>query len=286
MALFPVLFTEIEQDMASTSRLLSYFDVSPESGHENATKYHEDWPSKGSLCIGDSVMACTPRRRVSFQTLTLDIAAGEKVCVTGEKHAKKTSLVADMLLLNEYRGEVTVDEIPLKFFSLQEARRAFSVVQREPFIFTASLRTNLDPEEIHEDEDLWGALEVVRMKDYIKALPRQLDYIMTQPSFFSHSQLVLLVFARALLQERLIVILDEVVSGVDFNTSRIIRDIVKRQLANCTVMTVAYGPISLETVLYNNRVVVMEGGRIVEMDTPQALLERRDSLLSGFLTRT
>ena len=284
IALVPILFTEIERGMSSASRLLSYFNLRPEAGYENDTKPTEEWPREGAVSIGDyGVMAYTPRRRVSFQTMTLDIEAGEKVCVTGGKTEKKTSLVSNMLLFNESCGAVTVDEMPLKSLNLQEARKAFSVVQREPFIFTAALRVNLDPNGIHEDGELWSALEAVRMKHYVEELPRQLNYIMTQPSHFSHSQQVLLTLARALLQNRRIIILDEIMSSVDFNTTRIIRDVVKQQLSNCTVITTAYGPISRDTVLYHDRVVVMEKGRLVAMDTPTALLERQDGLLSDFL---
>lgn len=287
IALVPLLFTDIEQDMSSAARLLSYFDMRSEPGYDNVTKPPEDWPREGSVSISDSLMTYTPRRRVSFQTMTLDIAAGEKVCVTGERDAKESQLVANMLRLNESRGEtVTVDELPLKYYNLQEARRAFSVVQRHPFIFTTSLRENLDPEGNYEDGDLWSALEAVRMQDYVEELPRQLNYIMTQPSIFSYSQQMLLTLARTLLQKRRIIILDEIMSSVDFNTFRIIRDVVKQKLGNCTVITVAYGPVSRDTVLYHDRVVVTEGGRIVEMDTPRALLERQHSLLAGFVIQT
>lgn len=274
IALVPPLFTEIEQGMSSVARLLRYFDLHSEAGYENNTKPPKDWPSKGTVNIGDySLMAYSPRQRVSFQTMTLDIAAREKVCITGERDAKRPSLVASMLLLKESHGDVTVDEIPLKSINLQEARRAFGVVQR-------------DPEGIHEDEDLWDALEAVRMKEYVEELPRQLNYIMTQPSIFSNSHQVLLTLARSLLQKRRIIILDEVMSSVDYNTFRIIRDVVKQQLGNCTVITIAYGPISRDTVLYHDRVVVMEGGRIVAMDTPRAMLERQESPLSGFVIDT
>lgn len=272
--------------MVSTARLFSYFDLHPEVGYDNITNTPEDWPSKGSVSVSDDIMAHTPRRRVSFQTLTLYMAPGEKILVIGERNASKIYLVDNMLLLNESRQEVLVDEIALKLVNLQKARRVFSVVQREPFVFTASLRTNLDPEGIHEDKELWSALEAVQMKDYVQQLSRQLDYIMTQPSFFTYSQLVLLVIARVLLQMRRIVIFDEIMSNVSLSTLRIIRNVLKKQLGYCTVITVEYKPISLETVLCYDRVVVMEGGRIVEMDAPRALLERQDSLLSAFLMQS
>lgn len=116
--MIPILFTDIEQGMASTARLFSYFDLHPEVGYDNITNSPEVWPSKGSVSVSDDIMAHTPRRRVSFQTLTLYMAPGEKILVIGERNASKIYLVDNMLLLNEARQEVLVDEIALKLVNL------------------------------------------------------------------------------------------------------------------------------------------------------------------------
>lgn len=285
ITIVPFLFTNIEQGMAAAARLMSFSDMRSESGYENDTKPPEDWPSEGSIRIGDLLLARAPgRRRSSCETFMLDIGAREKVCITGQKDAKATSLAAKLMLTSkESFGEVLVDETSLATLNLAEARKAFCALQRVPFIFTSSLRKNLDPEGIHEDGEIWQVLEAVRMKDYVGELPRQLNYVMTQPSRFSDSQLLLLSLARALLLKRRIVILDEVVSAVDFNTLRIINNAVKHLLNNCTVITVVYGPIGLETILCHDRVIVTEGGRIVEMGSPRALLERENCVLSRYL---
>jgi len=286
ITIVPFLFTDIEQDMAAAARLMNYFDMRSEPGYENDAKPPEDWPSEGSIRIGNLLLASAPGRRRAFhETFMLDIGPREKVCITGQKDARASSLAAKLMFMpKESFGEVLVDEMSLATLNLVEARKAFCALQREPFIFASSLRKNLDPEGIYEDGEIWEALEAVRMKDYVEELPRQLNYFMTKPSRFSDSQLMLLSLARALLQKRVIIILDEVVSVVDFNTLRIINNVVKHLLTNYTIITVAYGPIGLETILYHDRVIVTEGGRIVEMGSPRALLEREDSLLSRYLT--
>lgn len=286
ITIVPFLFTDIEQDMAAAARLMNYFDMRSEPGYENDTKPPEDWPSEGSIRIGNLLLASAPgRRRASHETFMLDIGPREKVCITGQKDARASSLAAKLMFMSkESFGEVLVDEMSLATLNLVEARKAFCALQREPFIFASSLRKNLDPEGIYEDGEIWEALEAVRMKHYVEELPRQLNHVMTKPSRFSDSQLMLLSLARALLQKRRIIILDEVVSVVDFNTLRIINNVVKHLLTNCTIITVAYGPIGLESILYHDRVIVTEGGRIVEMGSPRALLEREDSLLSRYLT--
>ena len=286
ITIVPFLFTDIEQGMAAAARLMNYFDMRSEPGYENDTKPPEDWPSKGSVSIGALLLASVPGRRRSFhEPFMLDIGPGEKVFIMGQKDARASSIATKLMLMpKESFGDVLVDETSLATLNLAEARKAFCALQREPFIFTSSLRKNLDPEGIHEDGEIWQVLEAVRMKEYVEELPRQLNFIMTQPSRFSDSQLMLLSLARALLLKRRIIILDEVVSGIDFNTLRIINNVVKHLLNNCTVITVAYGPIGLETILYHDRVIVTEGGRIVEMGSPRALLERENCLLSRYLT--
>ena len=287
ITIVPFLFTDIEQGMAAAARLMNFSEMRSEPGYENDTKPPEDWPSEGSIRIGDLLLASAPgRRRSSRETFMLDIGPREKVCITGQKDAKATSLAAKLMRMSteESFGEVLVDETSLAALNLAEARKAFCALQRVPFIFTSSLRKNLDPEGIHEDGEIWQALEAVRMKDYVEELPRQLNYVMTQPSRFSDSQLLLFSLARALLLKRRIVILDKVVSAVNFNTLRIINNVVKHMLNNCTVITVAYGPIGLETILCHDRVIVTECGRIVEMGSPRVLLERENCVLSRYLT--
>lgn len=86
-----------------------------------------------------------------------------------------------------------------------------------------------------------------------------------------------------LLLKRRIIILDEVVLGVDFNMLRIINNVVKYLLNNCIVIMVVYGLIGLEMILYYDWVIVMEGGRIVEMGSLWVLFEWKNSLFLRYL---
>ena len=71
IAIIPFLVKNIEQDMTSAARLMSFHDMRSESSHQNDTKPPEDWPKEGAVCISDSLLSHTyGRRRVSFETLS------------------------------------------------------------------------------------------------------------------------------------------------------------------------------------------------------------------------
>ena len=88
---------------------------------------------------------------------------------------------------------------------------------------------------------------------------------------FSVGQSQLICVARALLKKSKIVLLDEATSSVDYNTEKIIQNILKTKFENSTVITIAH---RLQTILHCDRIVVMKSGNVVEFDTPQNLLNK------------
>lgn len=93
-------------------------------------------------------------------------------------------------------------------------------------------------------------------------------------SNFSVGEKQLLCLARALLQDNKIIILDEATANVDFATDRLIQETIRSKFQNCTVITIAH---LLDTILDYDRVLVLEGGRVVEFDKPDVLLRNEQS---------
>ena len=87
----------------------------------------------------------------------------------------------------------------------------------------------------------------------------------------------LICLARALLQNAKIILLDEATANVDYLTDRMIQDVIRKEMAECTVLTIAH---RLDTVLEYDRIMVLEKGEIVEFDQPDVLLQKRDGFLS------
>ena len=80
-----------------------------------------------------------------------------------------------------------------------------------------------------------------------------------------------------MLQNAKIILLDEATANVDYLTDRMIQDVIRKEMAECTVLTIAH---RLDTVLEYDRIMVVEKGEIVEFDQPDVLLQKRDGFLS------
>lgn len=121
---------------------------------------------------------------------------------------------------------------------------------------------------------LWKALDEVEMKSNILKFPESLDtLIIDSGSTFSTGQRQLLCLARAIINRNQILFLDEATSNVDPYTDSLIQKSVRSNFAECTVITIAH---RLQTIMDSDRVMVMDNGKVVEFDTPEKLLKKKD----------
>jgi len=148
-------------------------------------------------------------------------------------------------------------------------RQSLSLVAQAPFLWHSSLRTNLDPEELYDEQDLWAALDRVEMSAAVSALPEKLDTVLEDSGSFSKGQRQLLCLARVLLRKRNIVILDEASGSLDLKADARMREVIRSDLAECTVIAVAH---RIATIIDFDLILVMENGSIVERGSPKDLL--------------
>jgi len=154
-----------------------------------------------------------------------------------------------------------------------------AVITQDPVLFSGSLRKNLDPFSLYQDNELWRALEDVQLKTLVQQLPDQLeDKLRESGNNFSVGERQLVCLARALLQRSKIIILDEATANVDFKTDRLIQEVIRSRFKDSTVVTIAH---RLNTIMDYDKVLVMEQGRVVEFDKTEILLQNKN----GFLAR-
>ncbi|CAG2177676.1 unnamed protein product, partial [Oppiella nova] len=174
--------------------------------------------------------------------------------------------------------------VDTKSVGLHDLRRKMSIIPQEPMAFIGSLRRNLDPFAEHSDEELWAALEAVQLREPVLEMPGGLEYELSEGGAnLSVGQRQLICLSRAILRRNRVLVLDEATANVDHKTDALIQATIRRNFADCTVITIAH---RLNTIIDSHKVLVMDAGRITEFDSPHALLQNRNSMLSQLVRHT
>lgn len=254
----------------------------PESKPEDA------WPSAGVISFNDVVLKYRPELDNVLRGLSFTTAAHERVGVVGRTGSGKSSaLVALFRMVELEGGSICVDGHNVADIGLYDLRSRMAIVPQDPVLFDGTIRSNLDPLGKCDDARLWDALRRVHMADALREIGKRgagegedegvemsgegLDLaVRDRGGNFSAGERQLLSLARAILSGVKIVLLDEASASLDNTTDMLVQRTVREELRGRTVVTIAH---RLATVVDCDRVMVVDGGRVVEMDTPRKLLE-------------
>lgn len=189
--------------------------------------------------------------------------------------------MAAFIRMPEPQGEVIIDDVRTSTLNIRALRSSVAVIPQKPFIFNDTLRRNLDPWEQHTDDEIWAVLEKIQLRSTVGSrgsLDEVLQLVITEGGHnLSVGERQLICLARALLQKAKIILLDEATANIDYLTDRMIQNVIRKEMTECTVLTIAH---RLDTVLEYDRIMVLEKGEIVEFDQPDVLLQKRDGFLS------
>ena len=210
--------------------------------------------------------------------VSLSFAAGSKIGVCGRTGSGKSSLLLALLRLNIISsGDILVDGKSLLSMHLEDARSLISVIPQDPHLFSGTIRFNLDPFNLHTDEEIWSALQDAHIHEYISKDPLGLQGVVEEGGKnFSVGQRQLLSLSRAVLRNASVVLCDEVTASIDYQTDKLIQETIRTSdsLKHSTIITVAH---RLRTIADSDQIVVVHAGKVVEMGKPLDLLYQRDS---------
>jgi ATP-binding cassette, subfamily B, bacterial len=208
----------------------------------------------------------------ALRDIDLHVPAGQTVALVGETGAGKSTLAKLVArFYDPQRGRLLVDGVDVRELRMRALRSQLGIVPQESFLFSGSVRENIAfgrPDA--SDEQVRTAARAVGAEDFIARLPEGFDTEIGERGVqLSAGQRQLVAFARALLAEPRILILDEATSNVDVRTERVIERGLERLLAGRTAIVIAH---RLSTIRRAGRIVVLEHGQIVESGTHEELL--------------
>uniref|UniRef100_A0A0U9HY72 Putative ABCC protein n=1 Tax=Chrysomela populi TaxID=154003 RepID=A0A0U9HY72_CHRPP len=265
-------WTQAENLMTSFERALEYTGAETEA----ATGCEPPgWPSRGEIRYSHVSLTYTNSHEPVLANISFHVKAKEKIGIVGRTGAGKSSIISTLFRLYDFEGDITIDDVPTKSLSLEFLRRHISIIPQDPIMFSGTIRSNVDPSNEFTDEEIWTTLHKVQLDSITPSLSTDVS-----STNFSTGQRQLLCIARAIIRKTAIVVLDEATANMDPETERLAQRTVDANLADRTLLVIAH---RLETVLACDRVMVLDHGRVVEFDTPEALRRRPDGLFAGML---
>lgn len=210
-----------------------------------------------------------------LQDISIRLEAGKSLAVVGHSGSGKTTLAS--LLPRFYdvdAGEIRLDGVPIRDYTLRSLRDNISLVSQDVILFNDTIANNLAYGELrrHSEEELLRAAEAAHVLEFARELPDGLQTVVGERGvLLSGGQRQRIAIGRALLKDAPLLILDEATSSLDTQSERRIQEALNELMKNRTTLVIAH---RLSTVEGADRIIVLDGGRIVESGTHRELLER------------
>ncbi len=209
-----------------------------------------------------------------LESINLEIKKGDKIGIVGLTGSGKSTLVKILpALVKDYEGDLFIDGINLKNYSVASLREKIGVISQDVFIFNDTLRNNLliaKPDAT--DEELYKALEKAKA-DFVFNLENGLDTVLGEKgSRLSGGERQRISIARIFLKDPDILIIDEGTSALDVETEEYVMEEIKEHFSDRTVIMITH---RLKILDICDRIAVMEKGKIIEEGTKKELLDKK-----------
>jgi ABC-type multidrug transport system fused ATPase/permease subunit len=294
---------EVENDMNAVERIVHYAnEVEQEAPHQiKESAAPPSWPSEGRIVMKDVFMKYRPELPFVLNGLSMEVASGEKIGIVGRTGAGKSSIMTALYRIVELSsGSIQIDGIDISKVGLEQLRKGVAIIPQDAFLFSGTLRSNLDPFGLYDDARLWDALKRAHIVDTDENLSSpqpttsgdtqvpgsrfNLDTpIESEGNNLSVGQRSLVSLARALVHETKILILDEATASVDYETDGKIQNTIAAEFEERTILCIAH---RLRTIISYDRICVLDAGAIAEFDTPVNLFNNLDGIFRGMCDRS
>jgi ABC-type multidrug transport system fused ATPase/permease subunit len=270
------VYTTYQSGMAALDKIFELLDEQPDLVDKPGA-IDLPRPLRGEVAFEDVTFSYSTAEgtKTALADVTLHVPPGQTVALVGATGAGKSTFAKlAARFYDPTSGHVLIDGHDLRDVTMRSLRSQMGIVPQEGFLFSGTLRDNIAfgirAGEAIDDAHLEDACRAVGAWDFVQRLEHGLDTEIGERGVqLSAGQRQLVAFARALVADPSILVLDEATSNVDLHTETVIEEGLRRLLAGRTAIVIAH---RLSTIRQAGRIVVLEGGRIVEAGTHDELI--------------
>ncbi len=267
-------FTSLQSTGAASDRVFSFLDEE-EMVKENSSKVLKREDAKGNIEFKNIEFGYDDDK-VIIKNFSAKANAGNKVAIVGPTGAGKTTMVN--LLMKFYdikKGDIIIDGISVHDLTRENVHDLFTMVLQDTWVFNGTINENIKYNNTSiDDSKVKEVCKIVGLDHYIKSLPKGYDTVLNEVESLSSGQKQLLTIARAMLEDKPFLILDEATSSVDTRTEELVQDAMDKLTKGKTSFIIAH---RLSTIKNADLILVMRDGNIIEQGNHDELLK-----LNGF----
>ena len=265
-------YNQIITNIAGAERIFEILDTKPQIADD--TGVSELPPVEGSVTFDDVSFSYDGEKNV-LDHVSFHVKPGQTIALVGPTGAGKTTIVN--LISRFYdiqKGRILIDDYDLKKVSIESLRQQMGVMTQDNFLFSGTIRENIRYGKLDAtDEEIIAAAKAVNAHDFIMKLEKGYDTELSERGGgLSIGQKQLLAFARTMVSDPRILILDEATSSIDTNTELLVQEGIEQLLKGRTSFVIAH---RLSTIQKANRIFVIADGHIIEEGNAQELMAKK-----------
>ena len=259
----------LQQGIAAAQSIFEVLDTTPEP----AGGAHVVARARGVVEYRDVFFRYATSNDDVLRGVSFTARAGETIAIVGRSGSGKSTIVSMLPRFYDVTGgAVMLDGVDVREYALHNLRAQASLVSQDVVLFNDTIRSNIAFGHVAAPGQIEAAARAARVLEFTEQLPNGLDTVVgDRGTLLSGGQRQRIAIARALLRDTPILILDEATSALDTELERQIQDQLEQLMRERTTLVIAH---RLSTVEKADRIVVMEGGRLIETGTHAELLAR------------
>ena len=274
-------FSNLEITMIGFERCQAVQKIKTENISNKDTIKNEElaknfWPQKGQIIFEKYNTSYRKDTPIILKNINYVFKSNEKIGIIGRTGSGKSSIVLAIARIIEPKsGNILIDGINSQKINLDFLREHLSIVPQDPFIFEGTLRDNIDPLKKYSDEKILNILEDFCLFNDLKKNEKLNYEILENGKNLSPGQKQLICFARAVIKNNKIVILDEATSSLDYETENTIKKNMDKYFRNCTLIMITH---HISMVKDFKNIIVIDKGEIIDEGSYDKLMKNRNGI--------